>query len=133
MENIEKKIVNKVYVYETRKTGLEVFVKVLLTVLAVFLALVFGSLFISDVLEQRTLDLLEIFQEDREVIQQYLSEVLQTFYIELPKPLLVIFLVFLLLFITLILTFYRRPHRVRNRVRTLVRYWLGRRSSQTLT
>ncbi len=123
MRKLEKKILKKVYSFETKRTITEIILRIgsILVVIAAGTVVVVSLL--RQLIEQQTLDMLEIFQEDKEIIKQYLSDVLNTFYQELPKNETIWVIILFIFFILLILFFIKNFEKINNRIKALKIYW----------
>lgn len=122
MKKLEKKIIEKTYAYETRHTLGSLLIKILLIIISAISAVILAQAIMIQYQTQQTLDLLQIFSEDFEVVKKYLGEVIQTFYEETPKRLLLLFTIFLVIGIFLILTLVKNFGKIRNRIRSIIRY-----------
>lgn len=120
MTKLDDKINNKIYNFETRRTGLQIIVPIVLLI-GLFLISFFSFQVIWDSLaEQSSLDVLEIFQEDIEVIRKYYWEAMSVIYHEIPKINLGILLA-ALVFIFLLIWFVMKNFSVmKNRMRSIL-------------
>ncbi len=123
MNKLEKKIVQKVYKLEARRTILEIIIRILLIVLFGFLGGVFLFQLVNQYRIQQTFDLLEIFNEDIEIIKEFFADVIDTFYQETPKETFVLVLIFIILLFIALLTFTRNYGKIKNRMRALMKFW----------
>jgi len=122
MKKLEKKIIEKAYQYETKRTISELFVKLFLLVLSLFSGLIIAQAIITVYIAQQTLDLLQIFSEDIEVIRNYFGDVLQTFYEETPKDLLVLLVIIIIFGFGILLTIFQNFGKIKNRIRSIVAF-----------
>lgn len=126
MKKLEKKILKKVYAFETKRTLFELIFRIG-SIIAVITAGFFVILnIIKQLIEQQTLDLFQLFKEDTETIRRYIGEVTHTFYEELPKFESIIVIVLGVIFIILLLIFIQNFEKIRNKIQALKRYWLKR-------
>ena len=65
--------------------------------------------------EQQTLDLLDLFKEDFEIISDNLADVLYTFYLEMPLELTLILIVSIILLLTTLIFFIRNFGRIKKK------------------
>jgi hypothetical protein len=122
MVKLEEKIVKKVYEYEGKRTFIEVAWKMLSVVIIGGLWFFFGFALIEILKRQQTLDILELFAEDREVIKIYWKDILEVFSYEIPRELAIPFVLFLGIFILLILLFLKNFGKMRRRVQSILEY-----------
>lgn len=123
-KNLEDKILDKVYVYEAKLTIAEILVR-LGAVLVLGAVIIFViQVLITTLIEQKTLDLLEIFNEDFEIIKTYFQDVVQIFFEELPKKTVLILLIAVTLFIIGFLTFIKNFARIKRKLKALLGHWL---------
>lgn len=123
MRKLEKKILKKIYRFEAKRTGAQVFfesIALLFLSLAIF---IFGSVVYEILKEQKTFDLLEIFGEDFEVIKKYFFDNISLVFFELPKVILIFLLIFISLLVFLTLTIIKNFKKIKNRVKSLLKHW----------
>ncbi|MBI2641808.1 hypothetical protein HYW87_04435, partial [Candidatus Roizmanbacteria bacterium] len=92
MKNLEKKIVKKIYAFETKRTITEIVIELFGLLLLGFLIFIFISVIVDQFIEEETLDTFQLLREDIEVVQKYFVDVLSTLYYETPRLQLVILL-----------------------------------------
>ena len=124
MENnkLTKKIMKKVIAFEKRRIIVWI-TRVFLAILILFLTT--GSLFwlITRILgETKTLELLELFGEDWEIIQEFWQETLVTFWIELPLREILIFAVCLTLLILVVVLLIKRFPIIRKKILAIKKF-----------
>lgn len=121
---IEKRIIDKIYKYETQKTFTQLFLEVIVTTALVTIILIPILTLIEIFTEQQTFALLHLFEEDKEVIGKYFWETLLTFYQETPK--LILLMIFFGLICLLVLLIYIIHHfsYFRNKVVNIIKYWI---------
>lgn len=124
MVQLEEKILNRVYRFETKKTLSELIIRVGTIIIAIFATASFGIFVFQQLQEQQTLDLLQIFQEDVDTARMYIGEVASTLYQETPKQEFLIFVVALMCVIVFGLLFVKNFEKMRKRVLSILRYWL---------
>jgi hypothetical protein len=94
--NLEKNILKKVYKYEAKKTYKTILILWAIFFLAQFLIFILGSTLYHVLKQQETLDLLDLFNENFEIIKENFFDVLYVFYVESPHFLLFAFISVLL-------------------------------------
>lgn len=123
MTKLEDKIIKKIYKEETQKTVFEVFVRSFLISISILVGIILIRLIFAQYVEQKTLDVLEIFNEDLEIIRNYMGDVITTLYHETPKDLLVLLIAFFTIFVLATLTFIRKFGKIRNKLRSISKFW----------
>lgn len=123
MKNLEDKILKKVFVYETRKTFLSILMPVIGVILFTAVTVVIGQSVIRMLIEQQTLDLLDIFQEDISIVRQYFFDTLSTFFTELPKAQVFLFVAGCVLLFVIIYMVLRNFVKISNRTKSIVTFW----------
>lgn len=126
MKKLEKKILKKVYAFETKRTVTELIIKIGSICIVIIAGVFVVSSLIRQLVEQQSLDMFQIFQEDREIIRQYLGDVLNTFYQELPKNEAMWSIILTILFIFLVLIFIHNFEKISNRIKALKKFWSNR-------
>lgn len=85
LNQLDNQIVRSVYSFETKRTS----IRFAATLLALSILILIGTISwmaaYEILAERHTLDLLELFREDWEIIREYFREVFFTFYADLPK------------------------------------------------
>lgn len=123
--NLESRILERVYKFEARRT----LFLVLKYLIILFAILAFGILSILEIIfilnEQRSLDLLELFGEDREIFEKYIGEVLDTLYSEVPWDLVLVFIILSIALASLLFAFVRNFSRIRARAGSIIEYFKG--------
>lgn len=123
MKKLEKKILDKVYRFETKRTIKETVVKTGLILLSLLtLGYVAYSVF-QQLQSAQALDLLQLFQEDFETIKMYIAEVADTLYQELPKNEIVILLIAFITLIILLLFFAKNFAKIKQRTKAIIKFW----------
>ena len=123
MRKLEKKILKKVYRFETKRTLKEIFLKSIAFIFLGLAIFIFSNIFYEILKEQKTFDLLEIFTEDFEVMKKYFFDNVSLIFFELPKVLLVVLLILLSLLIFLLLTLMKNYKKIKNKIKSLLKYW----------
>lgn len=115
-KKLENKIIEKIYRIEKKSTVLTV-LKYLFFI-SIFLSLVifFVSSTLSILKDQQTLDLLDLFNENIDVIQKYLSEVISTLIEEMPK-FYIFASIFFIIFLSLTIFFLSKSFKkIKNKI-----------------
>ena len=126
MKKLEKKILNKVFWFETKKTAGQIIGEVVGLATAGFFGLIFLSLFFDQVVRQGTADLLSNFFEDWEVVKDYFSDTVYIIFEEIPKELLALIIICLIIFIVLVYLFIKNFVKIKNRAKALIKFWFKR-------
>jgi hypothetical protein len=85
--NISARVMKKIVQYERKRITLWLRSFVTMTVVLVVSCLALFGFTVSDLMEKRAFDVLELFTQDREIIAEFWKEVLQTFWEEMPQGL----------------------------------------------
>ena len=123
MKKLEKKILDKVYRFETKKTVGQIVGELVGLVTVIFFGYIFISLFFDQVFQQGTFDLLGNFFDDWEIVKKYLADTIFIIFEETPKELLLLILVCLVILVILIYLFIKNFVKIRNRLIALVKFW----------
>lgn len=123
MKKLEKKILNKVYMLETKRTITEL----VLRFGTIFITIILGCILLINIYQQlayqQTLDLFQLFQEDTDTIRMYIGEVMRTFYEELPKFESMTVVMLGIAFIFMVLIFIHNFGKIKNKIQALKKYW----------
>jgi len=123
MKKLEKKILKKVYFWEAKKTVFDLVLKMILFFSSGLFLLIFGQIFFEILNEQKTLDLLNFFSEDFEVVKKYFLDNIFIFFFEMPKFLLLLLLLFLAIFSLVILTLIKNFYILKNKVKSFLKFF----------
>ncbi|MBI4973696.1 hypothetical protein HZC27_03750 [Candidatus Roizmanbacteria bacterium] len=131
MKKLEDKIINKMYVLETKKTGLSLITK---TILFFFFGL--SAIFLTQILvevffETGSDNVFEILQEDWQVVAKHGVDIIFSLYQEIPKPLILIIFVSFGISLLALLTFIKNFGKIRYKVIALSQYWKKGRNRKT--
>lgn len=119
---LEKSIIKKVYRLESKRTSLTI-VKFLFFFCLITGLLLFAAVTTFNILqEQQTLDLLELFNQDWEIIRNYFFEVASVFYEEMPKNFFALSLLALLAFLVIFILLVKNARKIKNRLNSLHQY-----------
>ena len=124
MKKLEKKILDKVYRFETKKTASQIIGELVGLITVVFFGYIFISLFFDQVFQQGTFDLLENFFDDWEIVKKYLADTVFIIFEETPKELLLLILICLVILAVLIYIFTKNFVKIKNRLIALIKFWL---------
>lgn len=119
----EKEILKNVYKYEAKRTYKMILTIWIIFIVAQFLIVITGSALYDILKQQQTLDLLQIFNENFEVIRDNIGDVLYTFYVESPQLLVLLFGVVLLTFFGIILFVIKNFRKIKNRISSMNNYF----------
>lgn len=122
MVNLNEKIIKKVYAFEAKRTGLQIFMTILFLLVTLFLIVAAWQVIWEEVVAERSLDMLDIFQEDIEVIRMYFWEAMQVIYESIPKFNLLILLTALFTVLLLVVLMVKNFAKLKNRIRTIINY-----------
>jgi len=123
MKKLEKKILKKVYFWEAKRTIFDLFLKMILFFSSGLFLLIFGQIFFEILDEQKTLDLLNFFNEDFEVVKKYFLDNVFIFFFEMPKFLLLLLLLFFAIFSLVILTLIKNFYILKNKVKSFLKFF----------
>jgi len=123
MKKLEKKILKKVYFWEAKRTLFDLVLKIILFFSSGLFLLIFGQIFFEILNEQKTLDLLNFFSEDFEVVKKYFLDNVFIFFFEMPKFLLLLLLLFLAIFSLVILTLIKNFYILKNKVKSFLKFF----------
>ncbi len=123
MKELNKKIINKVYSFEAKRTLEQIFLRLFLGLFFLLSLLFFGSIIRSILIQQESFDLLLILSQDMEVVRKFLIDDLFIFFNELPKTLLLFFLAALILLFLLIWSMIKNYKKNSNKLRSIISFW----------
>jgi hypothetical protein len=121
MKNLEKKILKKVYFWEAKRTVFDLVLKMILFFSSGLFLFILGEIFFEILNEQKTLDLLNFFNEDFEVVKKYFLDNIFIFFFEIPKFLLLLILFFLVIFSLICLTLIKNFYILKNKVKSFLK------------
>lgn len=120
---LEKEILKKVYKYEAKRTYKMILTLWMGFIFVQFFIVITASALYQTLREQQTLDLLQLFGENIEVIKDNIADVLYTFYIESPQLLLFIFIILLLTIFGIIFFVIKNFKKIKNRLTSINNYF----------
>lgn len=124
MKKIEKEIIKKVYVFETKRTIFELILRLIIIIGAISIGLIFGQLLFAQLNEQQTLDVFQILNEDIQIIKEYWADAVFIIFEETPKDILLIIILSFVIFILAILTLIANFEKIKAKFRSLSKFWL---------
>lgn len=123
MKKLKEKIIKKIYIFETINTSVRIAVKSLTVLIFTALGIFLSISIYRQLVEQQTLDLLEIFSEDADIVRQYLRDVLWIVYQELPLLSIIIVLIVITGFSLIIVSIIKNFGRTGKKIKALINYW----------
>jgi len=121
MKKLEKKILKKVYFWEAKRTIFDLVLKMILFFSSGLFLFILGQIFFEILAEQKTLDLLNFFNEDFEVVKKYFLDNIFILFFEMPKFLLLLILIFLVIFSLVILTLIKNFYTLKNKIKSFLK------------
>lgn len=126
MQKLEDKIIKKMYVLETKKTGFSLITKTILFLFFGLLAIFFTQILTEVFFETGSDSVFEILQEDWQVVAKHGLDIIFSLYQEIPKPLILVIFVSFFISLLVLLTFIKNFGKIRYKVIALLRYWKKR-------
>ena len=123
MNKLEKKIINKVYKIETKKTVSQILSQVILVTLIIFSLIFIFSVIIEILYEQGSFDLYNFIQDDLEVSKQYFFQNTLLFIRELPFPLVYVFILLIATLLPIIYAILKNFSKIKNILISLYKFW----------
>ena len=117
MKKLEDKIIDRVYVFETKKTLLSAVIKIVSIGMLVIATSTFALVIIETLNEKETFSVIDIFQENLQAVHTYLLDVVYVFFVEIPKLHALFFIVGLFVLVAVLWVFVKNMTRIRNKVR----------------
>lgn len=116
MDNLEKNILKSVYTFEEKRIK-QYRRSLIITVITITL-IAFGMFYYALVIlnEQQTWSLLELFGEDKTVIKDNLSSVMNMFILELPKKEIIITVICIMILVTLSVIYLRNREKIQKKL-----------------
>lgn len=122
MTQLEDKILKKVYRFETRRTVIDIFIKFLGILVFGGIWMILGIILIQIIKEQQTLDILHIFFEDQEILQEHFWSIVSTLSYELPFFPILIAGVSFIIFIYLVLILVKHSGKILKKISAILKY-----------
>lgn len=123
MQKLEDKIIKKMYVLETKKTGLSLITKTILFLFFGLLAIFFFQILTEVFFETGSDNVFEILQEDWQVVAKHGMDIVYSLNQEIPKPLILVIFISFCISLLALLTFIKNFGKIRYKVIALLRYW----------
>jgi len=123
MKKLEDKIIKKMYVWETKKTGLSLITKTILFLFFGLLAIFLTQILVEVFFETGSDNVFEILQEDWQIVAKHGLDIIFSLYQEIPKPLIFVIFVSFGISLLALLTFIKNFGKIRYKVTALLRYW----------
>lgn len=123
MKKLEKNIIRKVYVHETKRTVGELIARVLLIGLSLGTSIFIAILIFQTFDERGTFEVFGIFQEGFDAIRVYFFDVIKMIYQDAPKHILLSFIIVVAVFIFLTSLFAKNLSRMQKKLKNIYRYW----------
>jgi hypothetical protein len=124
MKNIDitRRVMRKVAGFERQRIAswVRYFIIVVIVLTGAFSVLF--AFIIRDLLEKRTLDLLELFTQDPEIIVEFWGDVVSTFWAELPQELFLVLVLLLMSIIMVCIMTRRKRLTMQKKIRQLDKY-----------
>lgn len=125
---MEKKIIENVYKLESKKVMLTLIRYLSFTFFSIVSIYLLSTTVYKILYEQQTLDLLEILKEDLEIIKEFLPDVLEILYMEMPKLPFFFLLIFCLVLSISILLIINNSGKIKNRLHSLYKYFYDKKN-----
>lgn len=124
MRNIDltKKVMDRVVGFEKHRSRFWLLRIGIIAGLTLAGALFFLWLTTSDLIEQKSFDLLTLFGEESEIIKDYWKDTISIFLEELPYEKIVLALIFLVIFIILLFIFRKKIRLAFKKLKNLAKY-----------
>lgn len=123
MKKLDKSILKTVYAFETEHTFFEFVLGILFIFICGILGVLAGIYVYQQLAYGQTLDLLELFSENTEVIKNYIWDVIAVFYEETPKLALLICIFFVIWAIVSLVFFIKKLKKLLTKIRSILSYW----------
>jgi len=123
MGDLDKKIISKIYLYETKKTFVQIILWSLLAIFFLILSIFFGTVIWGLLIEQESFDFLAILNQDVEVIKKFLFDNIFIFFAEIPKTLIVVFTIIIILLLFVIYGMIKNYKKNRNKIKSIISFW----------
>ncbi|MBI5127365.1 hypothetical protein HZA76_02820 [Candidatus Roizmanbacteria bacterium] len=125
-KKLEKKIIDKVYRLEAKKTAGYVLLRLFLGLFFILFVFFLSSALIDILNEQNSFDLLDFYRDDLEVIKRYFISNISDFYRELPQPLTFILLASILVVLVLTGFLIKNFNKIKNRLISLYKFYINK-------
>lgn len=122
-KNLEDKIIRNIYVMETKRMSLSFVVRLLSFIFFGGAAFLLIQVLLEVLSEEKTLDVLTIFNDDVEIVGKYLGDIANVIFQETPKGLLLAIAASLAVVLFVVLTFITNFGKMRHKLTAVLRYW----------
>ncbi|OGK09098.1 hypothetical protein A2767_04775 [Candidatus Roizmanbacteria bacterium RIFCSPHIGHO2_01_FULL_35_10] len=126
MKQLEKKILKKIYFFETQQTFLQLFLRILAMVSFFLAGIIWIYYIVQELIYQQTLDIFEIFREDLMIIRENFWEVIGIFTEESPILEIMLAIGTLVISVYLIVKFIVNFVKIKNKLNSLIKFWFAR-------
>ena len=126
MKQLEKKILKKIYFFETQQTFLQLFLRILAMVSFFLAGIIWIYYIVQELIYQQTLDVFEIFREDLVIIRENFWEVAGIFTEEAPILEIMLAIGTLVISVYLIVKFIVNFVKIKNKLNSLIKFWFAR-------
>jgi len=120
--DVTKKVMKQVVSFEKKRSLSRLFEIILSLVIILITSFAFLYFALNDIIEQKSLNLLSIFNEDPEIIRQYWKDNISIFWQELPQEKTMIGILFLLFAIILIILFRKKIRVIIRRLKSIRKF-----------
>lgn len=121
---LEKDIIDNIYRFEKKRTQRDIVTYVISFLITLIFLIGLSIILLMILYQQDTLSLFELFGEDADIIKQNIGDVLQVFYIELPKQPVLLLLLGVLLLVGMITLYFRNKDKIRKKLLILKKHEL---------
>src|SRR3972149_9380971 len=121
MKQLEKKILKKIYFFETQQTFLQLFLRILAMVSFFLAGIIWIYYIVQELIYQQTLDIFEIFREDLMIIRENFWEVIGIFTEESPILEIMLAIDTLVISVYLIVKFIVNFVKIKNKLNSLIK------------
>ena len=123
MKKLEKKILKKVYSFETKDTLTNISLRLILMTGLTILVILFLTLTFEELNQQQTLDIFEIFYEDFIIFKENIFEVATTLFGELPIIEAFFSLAITVILFFLLIKFIYNFVKIKNKIYSIIKYY----------
>ena len=123
MKKLEKKILKKVYSFETKDTLTNISLRLILMTGLTILVILFLTLTFEELNQQQTLDIFEIFYEDFIIFKENIFEVATTLFRELPIIEAFFSLAITVILFFLLIKFIYNFVKIKNKIYSIIKYY----------
>ncbi len=121
--NLEKKILKKVYFWEIKKLVFNFLIQILLISCGLIILLTTVALTFFSITELKSSDFLNLFQEDFEVFKKYFFDTLYVFSLEIPREYLFIIFITSTFLVFIISKILKNYYKTQNKIKSLINFY----------